>query len=199
MAPPLHWRGTLLLASTVSDAFDIDYLALQRHLAPLSISAAELHGSLCGFLCAGGEPVPGHWLDQLRIDPAGLASEGRTDLETLRRDTIRLLDDPEMGFALMLPDDDAGMGDRVDALSHWCGGFVGGFGLGGAERASALSEDGRDALRDLGRIAGFGYEASEEEEDENAFAEILEYVRVAVILLRQEGAPVEPPASDTRH
>lgn len=179
--------------------FDIDYPALQRRLAPLSVSAAELHGSLCGFLCAGGEPVPGHWLDQLRIDPEGLAAEGRDDLENLRRSTIRLLDDPELGFTLMLPDDDCGITQRVNALSEWCAGFLGGYGLGGQAPKSTLSDDGRDALRDLGRIAKFGYEASEEEEDENAFAEILEYVRVAVVLLRQEGQPGDQPASPTRH
>ena len=32
-----------------------------------------------------------------------------------------------------------------------------------------------------------------------AFAEILEYVRMAVILLRQEGAPAPAPADATRH
>ncbi len=179
---------------------DIDYPALQRRLSALSVSAAELHGSLCGFLCAGGEPTPGYWLDQLKIDPEGLDAEGRDDLETLRRSTLRLLDDPDIGFALMLPDDDSAMSQRVNALSQWCGGFLGGYGLGGTNPASGLSEDGRDALRDLGRIAQFGYEAGEEEEDENAFAEILEYVRVAVVLLRQEGLPGSDSAtSATRH
>ncbi|MFB9067324.1 UPF0149 family protein [Pseudofulvimonas gallinarii] len=179
--------------------FDIDYPSLQRHVAPLSITAAELHGSLCGFLCAGGQPTPGQWLDQLRIDPAGLDGGSRDDLEKLRRSTIHQLDDPELGFALMLPDDDSGMAQRVNALSQWCGGFLGGYGLGAPAVAGRLSDDGKDALRDLGRIAQFGYEAGEEEEDENAFAEILEYVRVAVVLLRQEGLPGETATSATRH
>ena len=183
----------------MSQAFDTDYPSLQRHVQALGISAAELHGSLCGFLCAGGQPVPGRWLEQLQIDPDDVPGEGRDDLENLRRSTIRLLDDPELGFALMLPDDDSGMAQRVIALSQWCGAFLGGYGLGGSTTTVQLSEDGRDALRDLGRIAKFGYEASEEEEDENAFTDILEYVRVAVVLLRQEGLPGNPPTQGTRH
>ncbi len=178
---------------------DLDYPALQRHLVPLGVTAAELHGSLCGFLCAGGLALPGQWLDQLRLDVSGLDGESRDQLENLRRATLRQLDDPEMRFAPLLPGDDIAMEQRVDALTRWCGGFLGGFGLAAGNAQERLSDDGRDVLRDLGRIAGFGYEAGEAEEDENAFAEILEYVRMAVLLLRHEGRPAEAPASDTRH
>jgi uncharacterized protein YgfB (UPF0149 family) len=183
----------------VTDAPNPDFTALERHLRGLAIGPAELHGSLCGYLCGGGVPQPGRWLEQLCIDADGLADGAGPDLESLRRSTIALLDDPELRFSPLLPDADAAMAVRVQALAQWCGGFLGGFGLSGAGEREPGSAEAGDALRDIGRIAQFGYEAGDEDEDEGAFAEILEYVRMAVILLRQEGAPAPAPADATRH
>lgn len=179
--------------------YDLDYLDLKRAVAGLAVAPAELHGSLCGFLCAGGEPQPGRWLSQICIDPEGLTEPAERDLESLRRSTLALLDDPELRFTPLLPEDDAGMGERVQALGDWCAGFIGGFGLTGAAEREQLSAEASDALRDLDRIAHFGYEAGESEEDESAYAEILEFVRVAVLLLRQEAANAAPPPGATRH
>lgn len=176
-----------------------DFNALERHLRGLALGPAELHGSLCGYLCGGGIPQPGRWLEQLCIDAEGLTDAAGPDLESLRRSTIALLDDPELRFSPLLPEADSAMAGRVQALAQWCGGFLGGFGLSGAGEREPGSPEGGDALRDIERIAQFGYEAGDEEEDEAAFAEILEYVRMAVILLRQEGAPAPAPADATRH
>ncbi|MDZ3822493.1 MAG: UPF0149 family protein [Pseudoxanthomonas sp.] len=179
--------------------YPIDYPALARAVAALALTPAELHGGLCGFLCAGGQPHPGHWLDQLCLDSTALEASSRPTLEALRAATQTLLDDPDLRFSPLLPGDEVAMADRVVALAAWCAGFIGGFGLAGAVEAGRLSEEGRDALRDLDRIAHFGYEAGEAEEDENAFAEIVEYVRMAVMLLRQESGPAAAPADATRH
>jgi uncharacterized protein len=176
-----------------------DYLALGRQFQGLALSPAELHGSLCGFLCAGGLPQPGRWLEQLCIDDSGLAADSEPLLEALRRATTLLLDDPEFRFSPLLPNSDSAMAGRVEALASWCTGFLGGYGLHGNETAMVRSAEATDALRDLDRIAHFGYEAGEDDEDESAFAEILEYVRMAVILLRQEGAPKAAPPDATRH
>lgn len=178
--------------------YPIDYPALSRAVASLSMSPADLHGSLCGFLCGGGQPHPGHWLDQLCVDSAALEASSRPTLEALRAATQTLLDDPDLRFSPLLPGDDVAMAARVEALAGWCAGFVGGYGLSGAS-LERVSGEGRDALRDLERIAQFGYEAGEAEEDENAFAEIVEYVRMAVMLLRQESGPAAAPVDATRH
>lgn len=182
-----------------SDRYPLDYDTLQQAIAPLSITAAELHGSLCGYICAGGQPSAERWLDQLCIDDEGLLPATRAPLESLRTATLALLDDPHMRFTPLLPDDDDAMPSRVQAMGEWCAGFLGGFGLTGVSDRETLSEQARDALRDLDRIAHFGYEAGEDEEDENALAEILEYVRVAVLLLYQEAAHAAAPPNATRH
>jgi hypothetical protein len=50
-----------------------------------------------------------------------------------------------------------------------------------------LSEDAQEAVRDLGQIARADVtDASESEEDEAALAEIVEYLRVAVLLIRED-------------
>lgn len=181
----------------MSELYSVDYAGLTPALIPLSTNPAEVHGGLCGFLCAGGVPLPGRWLEQLRIDADGLDAALGQQLETLRHETVHLLDDQELRFAPLLPADEVAMANRVEALAAWCSAFIGGYGLGG--RSEALAEEAEEALRDLGRIAGFGYEAGEDEEDETALAEILEYVRVAVLVLRHEGQRSRPEPAPTRH
>jgi uncharacterized protein YgfB (UPF0149 family) len=74
---------------------------------------------------------------------------------------------------------------RADALLAWCRGFLGGFGL--ASGASPpLSEEGGEALADLGRIAGSALDYDDPDADEDALAEIEEFVRVAALLLHSD-------------
>lgn len=103
-------------------------------------------------------------------------------LEALRTFTAAELEDRSFGFSLLLPDDDAPMFDRSQSLFDWCRGFLGGFGLS-AGSAQALSEEGREALADIARLAAAGAQEEGDEEDEAALAEIEEFVRVAVLLL----------------
>lgn len=183
----------------MNNLYHLDYHALGGQIAPLAVSPAELHGGLCGFVCAGGVPTPGRWLAQLCIDDDGIPESALADLDRLREATIALLDDPDLRFQPFLPDDDNAMSARVQTLAEWSAGFLGGFGLTGVGKGEGLSDEAGDALRDLDRIAHFGYEPGEDEEDEMAYSEILEYVRVAVLLLHQEAARTGAPADATRH
>jgi uncharacterized protein YgfB (UPF0149 family) len=51
---------------------------------------------------------------------------------------------------------------------------------------SALSPDANEVLADLGRIASSRFDYDDEEEDESALSEVLEFVRVGVLLLHTE-------------
>jgi uncharacterized protein YgfB (UPF0149 family) len=183
----------------VTALYSLDYDTLSRSMAVLAVSPAELHGSLCGYLCAGGAHAARQWLTQLCIDDDGLPASAHAELESLRTETIVLLGDPDLRFQPFLPPDDLDMATRVQTLADWATGFLGGFGLTGVGEREGLSDDAGDALRDLERIAHFGYEPGEDAEDETAFSEILEYVRVAVLLLHQEAASTGAPADATRH
>lgn len=147
----------------------------------LAISASELHGGLCGWLAGGGEATP-QWLAKAMVDADLPAPLPDSVLDCLCRATAAQLDDRSFGFSLLLPGSEATLAARSEALFDWCRGFVGGFGLG-AGGEPPLSEEGREALHDLARLAAATAQDDGDDEDEAALAEIEEFVRVAVLLL----------------
>ena len=79
---------------------------------------------------------------------------------------------------------------RADALSLWCQGFLYGLGSGTTSDPGQVSLEAGEIIRDLTEITHVGVEADEEtEENEAAFAEVVEFVRVGVQLLFVELAP----------
>ena len=150
----------------------------------LGVGPSELHGSLTGFLCAGGHAEPRHWLTALQID-APPAADANPTLIHLYGDCNAALDDPELRFEPLLPDADGSIDARADALVDWCRGFLGGLGLAGGS-PSSMSDDASEILRDLGTIAGSRFEYENAEEDESALTEVIEFVRVGVLLLHTE-------------
>lgn len=143
----------------------------------LGVDASELHGSLSGFLCAGGEADPAGWLHRLAL--VGVAGDA---LQQLYRATSEQLQSPDFGFELFLPADELGLEQRADALVAWCRGFLGGFGLV-AGSSNELTDESAEALDDLGRIASSAFSYEDPDADEAALAEVIEFVRVAALLL----------------
>jgi uncharacterized protein YgfB (UPF0149 family) len=148
----------------------------------LGASPAELHGGLCGWLAAGGADLPA-WPGKVLADDSLPAPEPGSVLDQLRLATVAQLEDRDFAFELVLADPAMPVQARTDALFEWCRAFLGGFGLASGQRP-ALSEEGEEALQDLAKLA----QASSDEfdagdEDEDALAEIEEFVRVAVLLL----------------
>lgn len=161
-----------------------DYTAVAQQAAALGLSStpAELHGGLCGWLAGGGIDRT-DWLAAVLADAGLAAPEAGSALDGLRTATVAQLEDRDFGFELMLSQDSASLGERTGALFDWCRGFLGGFGLATGTRP-ALSEEGEEALEDLARLAASRSEEFEAgDEDEDALAEIEEFVRVAVLLL----------------
>lgn len=161
-------------------------------LAQGNLDAAELaecHGFLCGLLCRGLAADPGEYLQQLAamnlvVHPGeALAST----LADLRESTAAQLRDESLGFHLWLPDDDEPLEDRTVALARWCSGYLAGLGSGGD--LGQLSDESREALDDLQQIARAELSApngGENEEDEQAYTEIVEYVRIVVLMMCED-------------
>jgi uncharacterized protein len=187
----------------MSPAHATNFAELHRTLADLrlGIGAAELHGSLTGFLCAGGMAHAGSWLHDLALDEVADALRGEPQREIVDRmfaDCADELDDPDLAFTPLLPTDDSPIQDRAAALVEWCRGFLGGLGLSGTTIGEGLSGDATEILSDVGRIAATRFDEGESaEDDEDAYAEVVEYVRVGVLLLHTELA--RPPDEATRH
>jgi uncharacterized protein YgfB (UPF0149 family) len=149
----------------------------------LGTDATELHGGLCGWLAGGGALTP-TWPGQVLADASLPAVAADEALDRLGRASAAQFEDRDFGFELLLPPADASLAARSGALFGWCRGFLGGFGLA-AGAASSLSDEGREALADLARLAAATPQddGEDDDEDEQAFAEIEEFVRVAALLI----------------
>lgn len=148
---------------------------------------AETHGVVIGLLAGGPRQSDHELADQLAGLQVGDWNSERiqTDLgpaiATLRSE----LASPDMDFKPLLPTDDRPLAERTGCLAAWVTGFLAGFGAG----APALEKpDSNEALRLLEQIARAGIDPdADDEEQEEAFAELSEFVRVAALLLREEG------------
>jgi len=169
--------------------------ALRRAEAPAD--AAEVHGSLCGLVCALGPGGQSVWLaDTLSEAPANGAVPAQTGdlLTALAASTCATLEGGELNFQPLLPDDDQALAERVDSLAQWCLGFN--HGLFVAARigdAEAELDRGNTAeiVRDFSELALVA--VGDEETDaagEDAYAELVEYVRISVQLVYEELAAV---------
>lgn len=154
--------------------------AESRRMA-LAATPAELHGAVCGWLAGGGTDQP-DWLRRVLANET-IATPGEDSaLQALRLASAEQIADRGFDFELLLPEADASLAERSGALFDWCRGFLGGFGLA-AGANPPLSEESREALADLAKLAGAQAQDEGDEEDEEALMEIQEFVRVAVLLL----------------
>ncbi len=180
-----------------------DYLILNSALHKLEteITPSEVHGTLCGLLCANGNAEAGIWQQALWPNlPDGdlLVAEAHEIFKQTHDITQRQLNDPTCEFQMLLPDDNDCLDARVNALGDWCQGYLIGLSLGGITDFAPLPEDAREITKDLLEIAraGTSYELEGSEEDENAYVELVEYLRVGVLLINEELQPVRGPSVD---
>jgi uncharacterized protein YgfB (UPF0149 family) len=151
---------------------------------------AEAHGTLAGALCSSPDYGLIEWIHEILPDDSREEEALQSSvLQNIYDSTVRRLAGNEADFAPLLPDDDAPLAERADALSLWCQGFLYGVGSGAASDPGKVSSEVDEIIQDLTQIAR-GVEADEQnEENENAFAEVVEFVRVGVQLLFVEFAP----------
>jgi uncharacterized protein len=169
-----------------------------------SVPAAESHGCLCGALCTTADYPFARWLEELIPEPAAgdeAATQLREPLQLLFNDTLSSLRSDQMDFEPLLPDDDVSLAHRASALSQWCQGFLYGFGTAEAGRARELPQNVDEVLRDFTHIGRASVQLEEDSEaEEQAYTDVVEYIRAAVQLVRDELIPAHqperPPSSD---
>ncbi|MBL1259834.1 MAG: UPF0149 family protein [Thiotrichaceae bacterium] len=186
----------------------------------LMVSATEGHGLLCGLICARGYVECEVWvalmdeenLDQLTSDdPNDLISTKGTHLDSheagddgkllraLHRETVRQLGSGECDFYPLLPDDNAPLDKRTEALGAWCQSFLFGLAAGGIKDFSTLPEQVGEISRDLVEFSRMGPGNEEPtEQEEFAYVELVEYVRVGVLLIFEalHSSSGDEPAKD---
>jgi yecA family protein len=165
---------------------NLSYQAVQDVLAGQEgvASAAEAHGVLAGMLCASANVDAEHWLELVFADAReDLGEAERRLMLDLDDATRRSLDAIDFSFQLFLPDDEALLSERAEALSEWCQGFL--YGLGQMSSDEAWGGESAEVLRDLSEISRLDSSASGENE-EQAFVEISEFVRLGIQMIRGE-------------
>ena len=175
------------METTTDIAYDqLGHLLQESALAP---SAGEAHGMLCGLIC-GGAPSPERaWLDHLF--PAADAAdphwqETLTGFHTLASQTQDRLQGRALAFGPLAPDDASPLAERATALYDWVRGFLFALGVSGVAIRD-LPEQTREVLQDFTDITRLDLDQlAESEEDEAALTELIEFVRVAAMLVYEE-------------
>lgn len=146
-------------------------------------SPSELHGMFCGRLCGGMQLSQDKWLEAA-FELLDLAQESSAELEhevlNLFESLQAQLESDDFTFQLYLPDDDCDLEMRTQALSHWCQGFLTGYGCSVQDRNKELHNDHAEALKDIATIIQVeaNVEETENSEEETHYMELIEYLRV---------------------
>ncbi|HEV7714802.1 MAG TPA: UPF0149 family protein [Steroidobacteraceae bacterium] len=175
------------------------YAEIQRVLADerSMTDAAEAHGTLAGALCTAAEYRFEDWLQE--IMPEGRAQQPISigALRSLYFVTSETLTAAEMEFHPLLPEDEQPLGERTAALAQWCVGFLYGLGSGSIQDVNQLPGEVGEVVRDFDEITRVGVDGGDgEEQNESAYAELVEFVRVGVQLVFEELETLRAPTAE---
>ncbi|PWG62970.1 UPF0149 family protein [Sediminicurvatus halobius] len=152
--------------------------------------AAEAHGLLCGMFCGPQEPEAARWIAHVLAGASAHGDAARGCLAALTEvyeQTRAALENEALEFQPLLPADDEPLETRARALGEWCEGFLFGLGVAGSEREH-LPKEAAEVVNDLGQIARIDPDAGADEDSEQAYTELVEYLRVATLLVRENTA-----------
>jgi len=156
---------------------------------------AELHGDLCGQLCAGQVPDLDTWLRQAMqfMDVAELdGDKSKVELAELLEQTETGIKDQDLSFKLLIADEDFSLNERMQTLLEWCEGFLSALADNEHYKDGKLSEELKDALKDLEKIAEMDEQLDEDEQNEQDLFAVSEYVRMTAMMLYTECNPSAP-------
>jgi uncharacterized protein YgfB (UPF0149 family) len=174
------------------------YAEIQRVLADerSMTDAAEAHGTLAGALCTASEYRFEDWLQE--ILPEGRAQPISTGaLRSLYFVTSETLSGVEMEFHPLLPEDESPLDERTGALAQWCVGFLYGLGSSSIQDLSKLPGEVGEVVRDFDEITRVGIDQGDsDDQNESAYAELVEFVRVGVQIVFEELEALRAPSAE---
>ena len=170
----------------------LSYAALTNALPNVGFDqeAAEYHGALCGALCVKtpAEVDPLAVLD--RVDAKADDADAYAVLSSLRDRVAAALADTDSNVQLLLPEDEVSLVLRARALGTWCEGFLFGLASLSGLNLKKASADVQEVVADITEFTRATYDDSDDVEiEEEAYAELVEYVRVGLQLVFIELAP----------
>ncbi len=157
---------------------------LERALSALSWqgSPSAMHGAICGYLASGIAWTDTGWpIELIGEPPQDCADQIHAMVVAVARQAQKSLYSDDFDFVPWFADSEVLLWNRVELMTLWCRGFLGGFGLGDPEQP--LAEEVDEVLVSFAAIAaappGLG---EDEEEDESAWTELVEFIRVGTLL-----------------
>ena len=204
-----------------------DWLSIQDS----NFSAAELHGAIIGGLCGRIRLEPVEWVNFIfafmGVPDSTIENVDQNTIEAtsgLATNQLKSLLSEDISFRPFLPDDDEPIDVRIESVSFWCRGFLGGFaeaqsyernGLRNLDSQNEknllkgnLSENVTEALTDLGSISKVallddeGNEYSDpteiSEQAEKDLVEVIEFIRLAILTVFAEYGHIENLGKPTR-
>ena len=169
-----------------------------------SWNAAQVHGLLCSRLALGGTEGAKRWFEQVleETDPNNaLRAECERILDSLCAITWRQLVERQSEFCLLLPFDEDAAEIRAESMAQWCEGYL--HGLVAEKHSDELKEKLAaaplsDIIRDMLQITRAAADDDGDEEGiETAYAELVEYLRVATQLVYEELAEFRSSVEET--
>lgn len=180
---------------------DIDYRVLDDALKRCGASwdAAQAHGLVTARLSLEG-PAAAPDITRQVLEGTDARDALGGDCAAILHDVVastrRLLAERQSAFTPLLPGDAENAG-RAQALAHWCEGFL--HGLVSTERArlplvaERLAADPvADIISDMLQMTRAVADDGEVEAEEEAWVEIVEYLRVAAQIVYEELADTRP-------
>jgi uncharacterized protein YgfB (UPF0149 family) len=170
--------------------------------------AGQAHGLLCSRLAVLGSDAGIGWLSQVLegSDPDNsLRRECESMLDDLCAHTHRQLAERQSGFEPLLPDDSDSTIIRAAAIARWCEGFLHGLVSGSPDdrlKDLLAGDPLSDIIKDMLQITrATADEESDDETNESAYAELVEYLRVAAQLTYEQLAAFRsaPTAGELLH
>ena len=197
-------RGRQIQRDPVEQSVNHDELDAALKRCGASWDAGQAHGLLCSRLAVLGADAGTGWLDQVLAgsDPDDvLRRECEILLDALYAYTHRQLSQRQSEFQPLLPDDSDSTIIRAEAIAHWCEGFLHGLVSGSPDvglKKRLADEPLSDIIKDMLQITRATVdEETEEETNEAAYADLVEYLRVAVQLTYEELAEFRSAPDDT--
>lgn len=144
-------------------------------------SPSELHGLLTGIICVTQAPSREEWQHILTtLEIPELSEEALALLADEAEDVAHALSDDELDYLPLLPDDTHTLADRVQALADWCAGVVLGFGLASGH----IRPDEMELIEHLQDVAAVEFEETDDDEEgEESYQELYEFVRLIPVSL----------------
>jgi len=154
-----------------------------------SISAAEVHGLICGMLAINVTTDQKLCFQELLEDSAE-EPQSLAILQQLFGQSLQQFNDSNLHFDLLLPDDEITLAKRLFAIQEWGQGLLYGAAVAGLKNIQKLPEDSHEFLHDISKIIAAGeLDLEDDETAEQAYSDIVEYVRIGTLLLSEELQP----------